>query len=85
MFRAYLISNQGNRQGLCPPVSIQNRVQKVYCGERMEALMKEWVTLKESEGETRGQRMIGINGERGKRYGVQDIGRYSGVHQEDAV
>lgn len=47
--------------------------------------MKEWVTLKESEGETRGQRMIGINGERGKRYGVQDIGRYSGVHQEDAV
>lgn len=28
---------------------------------------------------------IRIKGERGKRYGVQDSGRYSGVHQEDAV
>ena len=70
---------------MCPPVSIQNRVQTVYCGERIEALMKERVTVKESEGETREQRMIGINGERGKRYGVQDSGRYSRVHQEDAV
>ena len=51
----------------------------------MQALMEERVTVKESEGETREQRMIGINGERGKRYGVQDIGRYSRVHQEDAV
>ena len=44
--------------------------------------MKERVTVKESEGETREQRMIGINGERGKRYGVQDSGRYS---REDRI